>query len=153
MQDAADEITLRDEEGTLRPEFLHAVEAALDSGDADAVRELTLDLHEADLADLIQLLRPDQRELLIATLGHDFNAAASVISTDAPVAFTPIACSSATAPATWSALRAHTATPAPSPASVSAIARPMPRVPPSTTAFLPFKPKSILFSFVDSAAL
>ena len=40
---------------------------------------------------------------------------------------------------------------APSPASVSAIARPMPRVPPSTTAFLPFKPKSICFSFVDTA--
>jgi hypothetical protein len=28
---------------------------------------------------------------------------------------------------------------------VPAIARPMPRVPPSTTAFRPFKPKSILF--------
>ena len=27
MQDAADEITLRDEEGALRAEFLHAVEA------------------------------------------------------------------------------------------------------------------------------
>ena len=34
---------------------------------------------------------------------------------------------------------------APSPASVSAIARPMPRVPPSTTAFRPFNPRSILF--------
>ena len=33
MQDAADEITLRDEEGALRPEFLHAVEAALEAGD------------------------------------------------------------------------------------------------------------------------
>ena len=29
MQDAADEITLRDEEGALRADFLHAVEAAL----------------------------------------------------------------------------------------------------------------------------
>jgi magnesium transporter len=76
MQDAADEITLRDEEGTLRPEFLHAVEAALEAGDAKTVRELALPLHEADLADLIQLLRPDQREPFIATLGHDFNAAA-----------------------------------------------------------------------------
>jgi magnesium transporter len=76
MQDAADEITLRDEEGVLRPDFLHAVEAALEEGDTKTVRELTLDLHEADLADLIQLLRPDQREPLIATLGRDFNAAA-----------------------------------------------------------------------------
>ena len=30
MQDAADEITLRDEEGALRADFLHAVEAALE---------------------------------------------------------------------------------------------------------------------------
>ena len=76
MQDAADEITLRDEEGELRPEFLHAVEAALEAGDTKTVRELALPLHEADLADLIQLLRPDQREPFIAMLGRDFNAAA-----------------------------------------------------------------------------
>ena len=78
MQDAVDEIALRDEEGVLRASFLHAVEAALDADDAKNVRELTLDLHEADLADLIQLLRPDLREPLIATLGRDFNAAALV---------------------------------------------------------------------------
>jgi magnesium transporter len=76
MQDAASEIPLRDEEGAFRSEFLHAVEAALEADDAQTVRELTLPLHEADLADLIQLLRPDQREPLIATLGRDFNAAA-----------------------------------------------------------------------------
>jgi magnesium transporter len=76
MQDAAGEVHLRDEEGAFRPEFLHAVEAALEAHDAAKVRELTLKLHEADLADLIQLLRPEQREPLIATLGRDFNAAA-----------------------------------------------------------------------------
>ncbi len=76
MQDAAGEIDLRDEEGALRPEFLRAVEAALEADDAIRVRELTLPLHEADLADLIQLLRPDQREPLISMLGRDFNAAA-----------------------------------------------------------------------------
>jgi magnesium transporter len=76
MQDAASEIPLRDEEGAFRSEFLHAVEVALEADDAQTVRELTLPLHEADLADLIQLLRPDQREPLIATLGRDFNAAA-----------------------------------------------------------------------------
>jgi magnesium transporter len=76
MQDAAGEVHLRDDEGAFRPEFLHAVEAALEAHDAAKVRELTLKLHEADLADLIQLLRPEQREPLIATLGRDFNAAA-----------------------------------------------------------------------------
>ena len=59
MQDAAGEVELRDEEGGIRSEFLHAVVAALDEGDAAKVRALALPLHEADLADLIELLRPD----------------------------------------------------------------------------------------------
>ena len=76
MQDAAGEVELRDEEGGIRSEFLHAVVSALDEGDAAKVRELTLSLHEADLANLIELLRPEQRGALIATLGEDFDAAA-----------------------------------------------------------------------------
>jgi len=76
MQDAAGEVELRDEEGGIRSEFLHAVVAALDEGDAAKVRELTLPLHEADLADLIELLRPEQRGALITTLGVDFDTAA-----------------------------------------------------------------------------
>jgi magnesium transporter len=76
MQDAAGEVELRDEEGGIRSEFLQAVAAALDDGNADRVRQLTLPLHAADLADLIGLLRPEQRGELIATLGADFDAAA-----------------------------------------------------------------------------
>ena len=40
------------------------------------MRGLTMPLHEADLADLIQLLRPEQRGLLISTLGDDFKPGA-----------------------------------------------------------------------------
>ena len=76
MQDEAGEVDLRDDEGEIRPEFLHAVIAALDAGEAAKLRDLTLPLHEADLADLIELLRPEQRTMLIATLGEDFDAAA-----------------------------------------------------------------------------
>jgi magnesium transporter len=75
MQDEAGEVDLRDEEGEIRPEFLHAVVAALDAGEAAKLRDLALPLHEADLADLIELLRPEQRTMLIATLGEDFDAA------------------------------------------------------------------------------
>jgi magnesium transporter len=75
MQDEAGEVDLRDEEGEIRPEFLHAVAAALDAGEAGKLRDLALPLHEADLADLIELLRPEQRTMLIATLGEDFDAA------------------------------------------------------------------------------
>jgi magnesium transporter len=76
MQDAASEVQLRDEEGDVQSDFLHAVSSALEEGDAARVRALTLDLHEADLADLIQLLRPEERAALIDTLGDDFKAAA-----------------------------------------------------------------------------
>lgn len=76
MQDVASEVQLRDEEGGIRPDFLHAVSAALDDEDAAKARNLTLKLHESDLADLIELLRPEQREVLITMLGEDFKAAA-----------------------------------------------------------------------------
>ncbi|HEV7464057.1 MAG TPA: magnesium transporter, partial [Methyloceanibacter sp.] len=76
MQDAAGEVELRDEEGGIRSDFLHAVATALDDNDEGKARQLTLKLHEADLADLIQLLRPEQRGLLIAVLGDDFKAGA-----------------------------------------------------------------------------
>jgi magnesium transporter len=76
MQDAAGEVELRDEEGGIRSDFLHAVASALDEADAAKVRELALPLHEADLADLIELLKPEQRGALIAILGADFKAAA-----------------------------------------------------------------------------
>lgn len=76
MQDAASEVQLRDEEGSIRSDFLHAVSDALEAGDTARARTLTLDLHEADLADLIQLLRPEERASLIDALGEDFKAAA-----------------------------------------------------------------------------
>ncbi|MGC1711035.1 MAG: magnesium transporter [Methyloceanibacter sp.] len=76
MQDAAGEVELRDDEGGIRSDFLHAIVVALDDEDAAKVRGLTMPLHEADLADLIQLLRPEQRGLLISTLGDDFKPGA-----------------------------------------------------------------------------
>jgi len=76
MQDAAGEVELRDEAGAIRSDFLHAVTSAINEGDAAKVRELTLPLHEADLADLIQLLRPEPRGALITMLGDDLKAAA-----------------------------------------------------------------------------
>jgi len=76
MQDAASEVELRDEEGGIRSDFLHAVSDALEANDTARARALTLELHEADLADLIQLLRPEERAALIEALGEDFKAAA-----------------------------------------------------------------------------
>ncbi|HML92079.1 magnesium transporter [Methyloceanibacter sp.] len=76
MQDAVSDLSLRDEEGDIRPEFLHAVADALDEGDVPRARALTVDLHEADLADLLEVLRQEGRAKLIEALGEDFKAAA-----------------------------------------------------------------------------
>ncbi len=74
MQDAPEEVQIRDPEGALLPEFVNAVRLALSEGKGEEVRALAGGIHDADLADLIELLRDQQRAELIETLGDDFNA-------------------------------------------------------------------------------
>ena len=57
------------EDRTLTPEFVRAVADAIDSGNAEAFEEMTHELHPADIADLIGLLREEEREALIGLLG------------------------------------------------------------------------------------
>ena len=73
MQEAHEELQVRDEEGALEPDFVHAVETALDEGDRARILGLTSALHEADLADLLEHLRQEQRGTLIEALGPAFN--------------------------------------------------------------------------------
>src|SRR6185437_15270160 len=77
------------------------------------------------------------------------SAAASVTSNALPHAGTPFSAIARTAAATSSALRAHSATLAPSLANISAIARPMPLLPPVITTFFPFNPRSMASSIVS----
>ena len=77
MVDTAPETeAARDDDEVITPDFVRAIEDAIEAKDAAALRRLTEDLHEADLADLIQLLRPEERAGLIEALGADFKAAA-----------------------------------------------------------------------------
>lgn len=76
MQEAVDDLQLHDEEGAFLPEFVRAVEDALASDDNAEIRGLAGALHEADLADLIEFLQPDERVRLIEALGEDFNVEA-----------------------------------------------------------------------------
>ena len=80
-----------------------------------------------------------------ASASHDFSAGPSATSSARPVAFTPLAVRASSAAATSPSLRAHIAMSEPSSAMRSAIARPMPLVPPVMSAFLPCRPKSISF--------
>lgn len=73
MQDVRDELQVRDEEGALQPDFVYAVETALDRSDTDRLRALTANLHEADLADLLEYLHQEERAALIEALGSEFS--------------------------------------------------------------------------------
>ncbi|MXP42625.1 magnesium transporter [Altererythrobacter soli] len=53
-----------DEENRLKPEFVDAVIGALAVGDEGRAYDLVEPLHPADLADLFELLQPDQRRAL-----------------------------------------------------------------------------------------
>jgi len=57
-----------DEENRLKPEFVAAVREALEAGDKAAVYDLVEPLHPADIADLIELIESDQRDILAAAI-------------------------------------------------------------------------------------
>jgi magnesium transporter len=57
-----------DEENTLKPDYVHRVEAALDAGDRGRVYELVEPLHPADIADLIELFERDERADLASAI-------------------------------------------------------------------------------------
>lgn len=73
MSDTPEQADIRDSEGALLPEFVRAVELALEEANQDDIRDLAGDIHDADLADLIEVLRGDQRGQLINALGEEFN--------------------------------------------------------------------------------
>src|SRR4029079_13524786 len=57
-----------DEEDRLRPEFVDKVLDAVETGDDETARKLVQPLHPADVADLIELARRDEREGLVKAL-------------------------------------------------------------------------------------
>jgi magnesium transporter len=76
MIETSGEIAVHDEAGALTPDFVDAVATAIAASDQPALRRLLDGLHPADLADLMETLEPDQRVLLITSLGRDFDVEA-----------------------------------------------------------------------------
>lgn len=66
-------VPLRDADGDIARACIAAIEAALADADRDRLRDLAGDLHESDLADLIEALDADSRAPFIALLGADFD--------------------------------------------------------------------------------
>ena len=67
------DLPVRHADGGLDPRFVAAVEDAIEAGDADRLRELAGDLHEADLGELLGALSPDEQPELVRLLGDDFD--------------------------------------------------------------------------------
>ena len=66
-------IQVRDEEDRLNPEFIAAVEAAIQAQDQYGLRTLAGDLHEADTGDLLETLTAEERADFIRLLGDEFD--------------------------------------------------------------------------------
>lgn len=69
------DMAVRDEDGNIAASFLSAVSAAVATGDSTALRLLCADRHEADLADLIEMLDQVERPRFIELLGDEFDYA------------------------------------------------------------------------------
>ncbi|WP_417682478.1 magnesium transporter [Roseibium sp.] len=69
----AEDLTVRDEEGRLNPEFIVAVEAAIEAEDSPGLIELAGDLHEADTGDLLEALNEEERTAYVRLLGDAFD--------------------------------------------------------------------------------
>jgi magnesium transporter len=73
MTDAPQETVAHEGGSAPTSELLHAVSEALEAHDKDKVCNLLSDVQGPDLADLIELLGPEERVALIQALGADFD--------------------------------------------------------------------------------
>jgi magnesium transporter len=64
---------LRDDDGTIRADFVAQAAAAINAANAPALRVLVGDLHESDLGALLEALEADKRPRLVELLGIDFD--------------------------------------------------------------------------------
>ncbi len=63
-----------DEDDRLKPEFVRNVLALVEAGDTEGARDLVRPMHPADIADLFELTREDERQPLAAALGDIVSA-------------------------------------------------------------------------------
>jgi magnesium transporter len=72
----AEPLPFRDEDEEVNAAFVDSVADAIERSDAERLRSLVEDFHEADLGALLQALQPEHRPRLIELLGRDFDFAA-----------------------------------------------------------------------------
>lgn len=64
------------DDGAVKPAFLAQISDALEAQNAQRVQELVLPLHESEVADVLEDLKPEQRPSLVSLLGEGFDYAA-----------------------------------------------------------------------------
>ncbi|MEE8253804.1 MAG: hypothetical protein V3R17_07720 [Hyphomicrobium sp.] len=73
MVEGQEEIVAHERGAAPTAELVRAVTDALEGDNKEKVRVLVAEVHGPDLADLIELLGPQERVGLIQTLGSDFD--------------------------------------------------------------------------------
>ena len=82
---AADEtIDIYTEDGSIRPDFLALVGAAIADRDILFLRNDVARLHESELGDLIAALMPEQRVAMINLLGDEFDMTCLLYTSPSP---------------------------------------------------------------------
>jgi magnesium transporter len=76
MTDTQADMQVRDEWGSIAPDYRARVLDTLDSGNATRLRVMAEDLHAADLSDLIEALPQERRVEFIQALGREFDVEA-----------------------------------------------------------------------------
>jgi len=74
--DASMLFPMRNEDGEIRPAFVEEITRCIKSGNAQLLREVVAELHEADLGDLIAALDAEDRVRLVELTGADFDFSA-----------------------------------------------------------------------------
>src|SRR5262249_38930452 len=67
---------MRDEDGEIRPAFVEEIPRSIKGANAQLLREVVAELHEADLGDLIAALDTEDRVSLVELTGADFHFSA-----------------------------------------------------------------------------
>ena len=70
------EADIYDDEGRIRSDFRKSVASTLDNNDVEALNQFVDGLHESELGDLIESLKPERRKKLVELLGDSFDFAA-----------------------------------------------------------------------------
>lgn len=71
--DAPDRDSIYEEDGAIRSDFRKTVGKSLDTGNVDHLRGLVAGLHESEMGDLIESLKPERRRKLVEALGDSFD--------------------------------------------------------------------------------